>query len=308
MSEAVQQPSDGAPDFTSMAQFESWRKGDAAPVAEETTSAVADEPAAETVPDSETDKVQDEEAEQPEGDEPEGTDKPKKGGFQRRIEKLVKRNSVYEQQIAELQRRLDSGGQKPAVETAPSIDAARKPKLEDFETLEEWGEALTDWKLAERDRAGEQKRQAEEQSRLAAEFNKRINDARVKYHDFDEVAFDAEVVEKVKALPVVAAAIQRSPLAGELAYALGSDPATLDRIAAITDPFRQAVEIGKLETKLEEKASGSKPKPSGTRAPAPPSPVSARSAAPVLTPEKAAESGDLAAFMRMRDERDRARR
>jgi hypothetical protein len=70
----------------------------------------------------------------------------------------------------------------------------------------------------------------------------------------------------------MAETIQSSDVGPELAYYLGSNPKEADRISRMT-PFGQAKEIGKIEAKLADNP----PVKRTTSAPAPISPVTARS-------------------------------
>jgi hypothetical protein len=70
----------------------------------------------------------------------------------------------------------------------------------------------------------------------------------------------------------MAETIQSSDVGPELAYYLGSNPKEADRISRMT-PFSQAKEIGKIEAKLADNP----PVKRTTSAPAPISPVTARS-------------------------------
>ena len=76
----------------------------------------------------------------------------------------------------------------------------------------------------------------------------------------------------------MAETIQSSDIGPELAYYLGSNPKEADRISRMT-PLGQAKEIGKIEAKL----ASAPPIKKTTSAPAPISPVTARSSgAPAL--------------------------
>ena len=69
----------------------------------------------------------------------------------------------------------------------------------------------------------------------------------------------------------MAETIQHSDIGPELAYYLGTNPKDAERISRLT-PFMQAKEIGKIEAKLADNP----PVKKTTSAPAPISPVTAR--------------------------------
>jgi hypothetical protein len=136
-----------------------------------------------------------------------------------------------------------------------------------FETPEEYAEALAYKKaqelIAQRDRQ-------REQSELSEAYHDREEEARGKYDDFEQVAYNPNL----PITDVMAEAIQSSEIGPDLAYHLGSNPKEAERIARLS-PFLQAKEIGKLEAKLASEP----PKPTKTSsAPAPIAPVNSRSA------------------------------
>ena len=88
-----------------------------------------------------------------------------------------------------------------------------------------------------------------------------------KYDDFEQVAYNP----KLSITNVMAETIQSSDIGPELAYYLGSNPKDAERISRMT-PLGQAKEIGKIEAKL----ASDPPVKRTTSAPAPISPVSAR--------------------------------
>jgi hypothetical protein len=115
---------------------------------------------------------------------------------------------------------------------------------------------------------------AKQQSAVLESYQEREEQARDKYDDFEQVAYNP----KLPITNVMAETIQSSDIGPELAYYLGSNPKEADRISRMT-PLGQAKEIGKIEAKLAE----SPPVKKTTSAPAPISPVTARSVgAPAL--------------------------
>jgi hypothetical protein len=115
------------------------------------------------------------------------------------------------------------------------------------------------------------KRQVEQQqSQILDAYHDREEEARGKYDDFEQVAYNPN-------LPItnmMADTIRESDLGPDLAYYLGSNPKEADRISKLA-PFLQAKELGKLEVKLTD----SPPTKKTSSAPAPIAPVTARSSA-----------------------------
>ncbi len=156
--------------------------------------------------------------------------------------------------------------QQQALRAQQPAPPAEVPPPEQFESTEAYAEALATRKaeelLAQRD---EQRRQAE----LLEMYHELEEEARAKYDDFEQVAYNPK-------LPItnsMAQAIQASEVGPEIAYYLGSNPKEADRISRLP-ALLQAKEIGKVEAKL---ASDPPTKKTST-APAPITPVTSRSA------------------------------
>jgi hypothetical protein len=109
---------------------------------------------------------------------------------------------------------------------------------------------------------------AKQQSQVLESYQEREEAARDKYTDFEQVAYNP----KLSITNVMAETIQSSDIGPELAYYLGSNPKDADRIARLS-PLSQAKEIGKIEAKL----AADPPMKKTTSAPAPITPVTARS-------------------------------
>ena len=108
---------------------------------------------------------------------------------------------------------------------------------------------------------------AKQQSQVLESYHEREEEARGKYDDFEQVAYNP----KLTITGVMAETIQSSDVGPEIAYYLGSNPKDADRISKLT-PLAQAKEIGKIEAKL----ASDPPVRRTTSAPAPISPVTAR--------------------------------
>jgi hypothetical protein len=109
---------------------------------------------------------------------------------------------------------------------------------------------------------------AKQQFQALESYQEREEAARDKYTDFEQVAYNP----KLSITNVMAETIQSSDIGPELAYYLGSNPKDAHRIASLP-PLSQAKEIGKIEAKL----AAEPPMKKTTSAPAPITPVTARS-------------------------------
>lgn len=142
---------------------------------------------------------------------------------------------------------------------------------EQFENTDAYVEALAAQKAQELIAKREQERQ---QSEVLEAYHEREEEARSKYDDFEQVAYNPNL----PITPFMAQAIQASDIGPDVAYHLGTNPKEAERIARLP-PVLQAKEIGKLEAKL----ASNPPVKKTSAAPAPIAPVNARtSGAPVV--------------------------
>jgi hypothetical protein len=142
--------------------------------------------------------------------------------------------------------------------------ASELPPVDQFESVDAYAEALAERKAEEL----LTKREAERQRMdLVEAYHDREEDARAKYEDFEQVAYNP----KLPITEVMAETIQMSDVGPDLAYYLGSNPREADRISKLT-PYSQAKEIGKLEAKLASEPVLRKT----TSAPPPIAPISGR--------------------------------
>lgn len=185
------------------------------------------------------------------------TDQPveEKKYSQAEIDAMISKRLAREQRKWEREQKLRAP-QAPASLTPPSQDQ--------FESPEAYAEALAEQKaeqlVAKREA---QKQQAE----VLENYHEREEEARTKYDDFEQVAYNP----RLPITQVMAETIQASDVGPEVAYYLGSNPKEADRISRMS-PFMQAKEIGKIEAKLADNP----PVKKSSSAPAPIAPVTAR--------------------------------
>ena len=137
--------------------------------------------------------------------------------------------------------------------------------VDQFESPEAYADALAYQKAEE---LIAKRESAKRQSQVLESYHDKEEEARTKYDDFEQVAYNP----KLPITDVMAETIQSSDVGPELAYYLGSNPKEADRISRMST-LAQAKEIGKIEAKL----ASDPPVKRTTSAPAPISPVTARS-------------------------------
>mgnify|MGYP003344762929 CR=1 FL=1 len=154
--------------------------------------------------------------------------------------------------------------ERQAVQSVPT----ELPPADQFESPEAYAEALAVRKAEELIAQRELQKQ---RAQIEDAYAEREEDARAKYDDFEQVAYNPNL----RVTDVMAETIKASEIGPELAYWLGSNPKEADRISRMS-PLLQAREIGKIEAKL----SAEPPQKKTTSAPEPIRPVSARAVNP----------------------------
>jgi hypothetical protein len=167
--------------------------------------------------------------------------------------------------LAREQRKWEREQAQRQVESQTLKAPTEIPPVDQFESAEAYAEALA---LKKAEELIAKREAAKQQSAVLESYHDLEEEARSKYDDFEQVAYNP----KLPITNVMAETIQSSEIGPELAYYLGSNPKEADRISRMT-PLGQAKEIGKIEAKLVS----APPIKKTTSAPAPISPVTARS-------------------------------
>lgn len=133
---------------------------------------------------------------------------------------------------------------------APEAEKAQ-PKPEDFTTVAEYTDALTDWKVDKKFAEREQQ-QAADKARAEAEaatkaFQTRLAAAIKEIPDYQEVIDGSEAIARHHILNYLI----ESDIGPKLQYHLAKNPDVLDRLNQLS-PIKAIAELGKLETKLEK--------------------------------------------------------
>ena len=138
------------------------------------------------------------------------------------------------------------------------------PPIDQFESPDAYAEALAVRKAEE---LLAQREYQKQQAAIDEAYHEREEEARAKYDDFEQVAYNPQL----RVTDVMAETIKASDMGPDLAYWLGTNPKEADRISRLS-PLLQAREIGKIEAKL----AADPPQKKTSSAPAPITPVTAR--------------------------------
>ena len=159
--------------------------------------------------------------------------------------------------LAREQRKWERERVQPVVQQAPVTP-------EQFASNEDYVEALADQRAEQKIAEREQRKQ---QAEMLNTYHDKEEEVRAKYDDFEQVAYNPNLTITT----VMAQSIQASDNGPEVAYHLGANPREAERISRLS-PIMQAKEIGKIEAQL----TANPPIKKTSNAPAPISPVSAR--------------------------------
>lgn len=188
----------------------------------------------------------------------ETADAPQKTFTQEELDAIISKRLAKEQRKWEREQKSRSAV-KPVAEPAADL-----PPPDQFESTEAYAEALAERKAHELLARREAEKQ---QSEILQAYQEREEEAREKYDDFEQVAYNPNL----PVTQVMAQTIQASDIGPEIAYYLGTNPKDAERISRLS-PFQQAKEIGKIEAKLADSPPTKKP----SSAPAPIAPVTPR--------------------------------
>lgn len=221
------------------------------------------------------------------------SEKPKKTGFEKRISKEVARKKEAQAE-ANYWKRVALERQGETQVTPQAVQAADKPKFADYNDIETYTEALTDWKLEQKLVEKEQKSQADT---VTKNYNDRVKEFSKVRPDFQEVLADSDIVvsDYVKQL------IFESDVGPALALYLAENEDEAARINGMS-LVRQVAEVGKLEDRLVTKKVDKKV---FSKAPAPVSPI--KGGAPVTAKSLDDPSVSPDEWIKMRNKQTRYR-
>lgn len=219
--------------------------------------------------------------ETPEPAEPQAGDTRRRSGtpYSQRIGELTREKYELRSKIQELEARL-TGAPSPT----PAQSPEEAPRLDAFESYEQWVEAVADYRAEKRFRdlqRQDEERQAMERERSAAierrmTYETNVAKAEERYPDYHEVTAEMPVT------PTMAAFLMGHERGPDIAYYLGRSPDEAMRIANL-DPVRQGYELARLENKIVTPQSQAR---AITTAPEPINPVRPRASTPSADPSR----------------------
>lgn len=146
-----------------------------------------------------------------------------------------------------------------------------KPSLDQYESYDDYTEALADWKYkvndAEKSAKQEEEKANEYKTELKKSFMGRIEKFKESTPDYDDVVSEISDIDLSKS---VFESLAESDLSAELTYYFGKNIDDLERINKLS-PLQAAREIGRIEAKLSTPEN--KPIKKQSSAPDPVSPV-----------------------------------
>ncbi len=179
----------------------------------------------------------------------------KKGGFQKKIEKLRSEVSSKDMEINFLRQEMQ---RKSVSETKPEVtqDLTGMPKENDFSTVREYDKALIRWEvkqelLAEKQKARDESAKQELQTKFS-KHGERVDGYKKTNEDFEDEWNDAlkEVGAQNLSL-TVREVIVNSDIGPELMQALIDDPKEFKTICGMT-PLNAAKALGKIEARISK--------------------------------------------------------
>lgn len=232
---------------------------------EQETEEITDDPSQS----EEEEELSEEESEEEESGK--STEEPKKPkSAQKRINELTRKRREAEREAEYWKNKALKGEATPAEEMPPKEDELVKPKADDFDTYDEYYEALADYKaekkvrdiLKKQEEKDKQKKTANETIEAIKQFKERAEKTAEKYEDFDEVITDEETPYN----EAMKQAVFNSEIGPEIAYYLGKHKEEAMKIAKMP-VLKSVMEMGKLEDRLFASLKGKPKKPSNAPVP-----------------------------------------
>lgn len=220
------------------------------------------------------DEPEDEEEVSDEQDETQDEQKPAKKprGMLKRIEKLVEEKHDLQRKLEAMQAQVQQTVDKTVEQAVDSDFDKPKPRFADFDTLEDYTEALTEWKLDKRDFdrqvATERASVKEKAQQIAQTWTQRETAAKKEYSDYTDVV-TLEAVTAADPSTEARIFLAESDFGPKVVYELLRDEALLEAFAQ-GSPIQQIKLLTKLEQRFEGTAAKPATKTTVSKAPEPP--------------------------------------
>ena len=190
---------------------------------------------------------------------PESTEhKPSKRS--QKVKRLAEKLTEAERERDELRAKLQASGrvEQPAPKDQKEQFAypVPKPKYEDFQKPEDFVEALTEWKADAREYERGRAAEAEAQQAVVQDHFNRVDEARERYSDFDEVVeAGGEVRFRDEASRnAFYAAVFEDESGPDVLYYLGKHPEAIDEFAEMS-PGQVAAKVGRIAASIGQASS-----------------------------------------------------
>jgi len=221
-----------------------------------------DEEAIEEIDESSSEESEEESDESDEDEEPKVK---KKNGFKKRIDKLKHREALAKEE-ADYWKQKALEKEEVKKEPSNTVKTNDAPDPDDFETYEDFVDALTDYKveqkLAARSEAKSKETQQSKAQEQAKVWSEKVNSFSEQTPDFEEVMEDAADFRISEAAKEALTFSESGP---ELMYLLAKNPEELERINSLP-PAMAVMALGRMEAGLSKKEIK---KPKTSKAPAP---------------------------------------
>lgn len=215
------------------------------------------------------------------GEESTDESKKKRNSAQKRINELTRARREAEREAQFWKDKALATSKEELPKEEVKEDELKKPVVDDFDTYDEYYEALADYKaelkvrkaLEAREAREKQSREADKQVEVLSTFKERAKAASEKYEDFDDVITDPETPYN----DVMRQVVFESEVGPDIAYYLGTHKDVAEKVAKMP-PLKAAVEMGKIEKIVSDKLN-------------PPKQKKVSQSPPPITPVKGSKSG-----------------
>jgi hypothetical protein len=187
-----------------------------------------------------------------------------KKGFEKRISKEVARKNEALREAEYWKKVALEQGAKAPQEQKQAQTVTEKPKFSDYNDIELYTEAVTDWKL---ERKVAEMQQQNKQKSATETYNSRVKEFEKTRPDFQEVLASTEL----RISQPVTELILESDVGPAVVLYLAENEEETERINGLS-PARQLAEIGKIEAKLSAKPAKTEKK-TVSKAPSPVTPI-----------------------------------